>query len=71
MAYSVDDYRYKRLFEEMMEISPKCVIEYFLNNWYSISNEWTCYSQLKHIFYNRKNNRCESINTKLKQVWVN
>ena len=67
MAYSVDDYQYKKLFEEMLETSPTCVIEYFLNNWHSIKNEWTCYSQLKHTFYNRTNNRCESLNQKLKK----
>ena len=67
MAYAEDENQYEKLFEEMQKTFPKCALEYFLSNWHLIKNEFTLCSQWPNTFYNRTNNRCESINQKLKQ----
>uniref|UniRef100_A0ABD2XRK0 SWIM-type domain-containing protein n=1 Tax=Trichogramma kaykai TaxID=54128 RepID=A0ABD2XRK0_9HYME len=39
---------------------------YFNKNWHKVYHQWTCYNELKGTFWNRTNNRTESINQKLK-----
>lgn len=41
--------------------------DYFLKNWHPLRTEWTVFTTLPNTFGNPTNNRCESINEKLKK----
>ena len=54
---------------EFQQCAPRCVVDYFNENWHHIREQWV--DGLKNSqcnYLNRTNNRVESINAKLKMV---
>ncbi|OXU17032.1 hypothetical protein TSAR_001789 [Trichomalopsis sarcophagae] len=68
LAYAENINIYEYRLREMVKECPECILSYFFQNWDDIKLQWTCYNEHHGTFYNRTNNRTESINQKLKQV---
>ncbi|KAH9382027.1 hypothetical protein HPB48_017248 [Haemaphysalis longicornis] len=69
MVYAKDEDEYKELYALLQKSAVKAVVDYFTTNWHSIYTEWIMGSKWScGNFFNSTNNRCESMNSKLKQL---
>ena len=69
MAYAQSEGAYASFYVEFQQCAPRCVVDYFSENWHHIREQWV--DGLKNSqcnYLNRTNNRVESINAKLKMV---
>ena len=66
MAYAQSEEAYIKFYDQFKRSVPKNVINYFDGSWHSIREQWV--DGLKNSYFNRTNNRVESINAKLKSV---
>ena len=69
MAYAQSEGAYASFYVEFQQCAPRCVVDYFNENWHHIREQWV--DGLKNSqcnYLNRTNNRVESINAKLKMV---
>ena len=69
MAYAKDEDDYNSILERFKKSVPKCVAEYFDENWHDLRFKWVKGLQnIKVKFVNDENSGLESINRKLKNV---
>ena len=72
MAYVQSEGAYASFSDEFQQCAPRCVVDYFSENWHRVREQWV--DDLKNSQCNylcRTNNRVESINAKLKMVITN
>lgn len=69
LAYSKSEECYNIHFSELISLNIEELINYFIDNWHNIRDEWVLYAQNETLlFMNRTTNRLESLNQKLKTV---
>lgn len=67
LCYSHNEEEYQKLYDTLKSFAPAQVMDNFHKNWHTIRNEWLVgMTYDSGNFLNRKNNRLESFNGKLK-----
>ncbi|XP_065675991.1 uncharacterized protein LOC136092182 isoform X2 [Hydra vulgaris] len=69
LAYARSEAQYNEFYEIFVSSSPTAVLDYFINNWHNIRNEWVFVLNYACAnFMNNTNNRLENFNGKLKEI---
>ncbi|KAL7297529.1 hypothetical protein TKK_0009890 [Trichogramma kaykai] len=66
LVYAHSQDIYANIYEEFISTVPLSIVDYFIENWSTISHKWVRCMMTKNL-YNFTNNRVESLNGKLKK----